>query len=126
MALDPDNANQGYRLGRLFAVLEKIQEDANPGINATIRDRFYGAASTTPVTVFPRLLKLKNHHISKLDNPKFRGAHEKRLAEIMDGLGNSMPSHLSMEDQSRFALGYYHQRQALYTANKEKDPNESK
>ena len=68
MSLDEANTNVGYRLGRLFAVLEKIQEEANPGINATIRDRFYGAASSTPVTVFSTLLKLKNHHLSKLEN----------------------------------------------------------
>ena len=65
MSLDEANINVGYRLGRLFAVLEKIQEEANPGINATIRDRYYGAASSRPVTVFSTLLKLKNHHLSK-------------------------------------------------------------
>jgi len=119
VALDPDNMNQGYRLGRLFAVLEKIQEDANPGLNATIRDRFYGAASSTPVSVFPQLLKLKNHHLSKLENVGFRVTHERRLSEIIGGLETSMPAHLSMDDQARFALGYYHQRQALFASNKE-------
>lgn len=119
VALDMENMNVGYRLGRLFAILEKIQEDANPGINATIRDRFYGAASTTPVSVFPRLLKLKNHHLAKLENTAFRVIHEKRLAEVIGGLGTSMPSHLSMDDQARFALGYYHQRQAFFNPNKE-------
>ncbi|HUX40139.1 MAG TPA: type I-C CRISPR-associated protein Cas8c/Csd1 [Rectinemataceae bacterium] len=119
VALDPENSNQGYRLGRLFAVLEKIQEDANPGINATIRDRFYGAASSTPVSVFPQLLKLKNHHLSKLENVGFRISHERRLAEIIGGLGSSMPAHLSMDDQARFALGYYHQRQALFASSKD-------
>ena len=68
MALDPDNMNIGYNLGRLFAVLEKVQEEANPGLNATIRDRYYGAASATPVAVFSTLMKLKNHHLSKLEN----------------------------------------------------------
>lgn len=115
VALDPDNTNPGYRLGRLFAVLEKIQEDAQPGINATIRDRFYGAASASPVTVFPQLLKLKNHHLAKLDNPSFRFGHEKRLTEIIGGLPADMPRHLSIDDQARFAIGYYHQRQALFT-----------
>jgi CRISPR-associated protein Csd1 len=115
VALDPANTNPGYLLGRLFAVLEKIQEDAQPGINATIRDRFYGAASASPVTVFPQLLKLKNHHLAKLDNPSFRIGHEKRLTEIVGNLPVDMPRHLRMEDQARFAIGYYHQRQALFT-----------
>lgn len=114
VALDIENMNPGYRLGRLFAVLEKIQEDASPGLNATIRDRFYGAASANPVTVFPQLLKLKNHHLKKIDNPRFVGAHERRLGEIFAGLPASMPAHLRMEDQARFAIGYYHQRQALF------------
>ncbi|MFH1437596.1 MAG: type I-C CRISPR-associated protein Cas8c/Csd1, partial [Pseudomonadota bacterium] len=65
MSIDLENINVGYRLGRLFALLEKIQEEANPGINATIRDRFYGSASATPVSSFPHLMKLKNHHIAK-------------------------------------------------------------
>ena len=69
VSLDHSNINPGYRLGRLFAVLEKVQEEANPGINATIRERFYGAASSTPVTVFSNLMKLKNHHLAKLENP---------------------------------------------------------
>jgi len=123
VALDLTNNNAGYRLGRLFAVLEKIQEDAlGPGINATIRDRFYGAASSSPVTVFPQLLKLKNHHLAKLERPAFRIAHEKRLTEIFGGLGASMPSHLSMEEQARFAIGYYHQRQALFAKSSPADP----
>ncbi len=114
VSLDPTNICPGYRLGRLFAVLEKIQEDAQPGINATIRDRFYGAASSSPASVFPQLLKLKNHHLAKLENPAFRRSHEIRLTEIFDGLAD-MPAHLRLEEQARFAIGYYHQRQALFT-----------
>jgi CRISPR-associated protein Csd1 len=115
VSLDPENTNAGYRLGRLFAVLEKIQEDASPGLNATIRERFYGAASASPVSVFPQLIKLKNHHLKKLDKPGLVVAHEQRLTEIFSGLAPSMPPHLSMDDQARFAIGYYHQRQALFT-----------
>ncbi|NTV05944.1 MAG: type I-C CRISPR-associated protein Cas8c/Csd1 [Chlorobiaceae bacterium] len=116
VALDTANNNPGYRLGRLFAVLEKIQEEANPGLNATIRDRFYGAASSSPVTVFPQLLKLKNHHLAKLENVGRKINFERMLTEIFDGIGSEMPPHLSMEDQSRFAIGYYHQRQALFSS----------
>jgi CRISPR-associated protein Csd1 len=123
VSLDPTNINIGYRLGRLFAALEKIQEDANPGLNATIRDRFYGAASASPVTAFPQLLKLKNHHLKKLDNPRFAGAHEKRLTEIFDGLPAQMPAHLRIEDQARFAIGYYHQRQAFFTKSSAPSPD---
>lgn len=113
MSLDESNTNAGYRLGRLFAVLEKIQEEANPGINATIRDRYYGAASATPVTVFSTLLKLKNHHLSKLDNRGRAVNLEKRVGEIMDGIGD-FPAQLPLADQGRFAIGYYHQRQDFF------------
>lgn len=120
MSLDQSNTNPGYLLGRLFAVLERAQENANPGINATIRDRFYGAASSTPVAVFPHLLKLKNHHISKLENKGLAINLEKKIGEIMAGL-NDFPPHLSLPDQGRFAIGYYHQRQDFFTR---KDNNE--
>lgn len=113
MSLDEANTNPGYRLGRLFAVLEKIQEEANPGIKATIRDRFYGAASSTPVTVFSTLLKLKNHHLSKLEHRGRAVNLEKRVGEIMEGLSD-FPAQLPIADQGRFAIGYYHQRQDFF------------
>lgn len=108
MTLDKTNGNIGYRLGRLFAVLEKIQGEANPRINATIRDRFYGAASSTPVAVFSQLMKLKNHHISKLENRGRAINFERMIGEIVDGI-DGFPTHLSLPDQGRFAVGYYHQ-----------------
>lgn len=114
MSLDETDANVGYRLGRLFAVLEKAQEEANPGINATIRDRYYGAASSTPMTVFSTLLKLKNHHLSKLENRGRAVNLEKRIGEIMEGL-DDFPAQLALADQGRFAIGYYHQRQDFFT-----------
>lgn len=113
MSLDRENANPGYLLGRLFAALERAQERANPGIDATIRDRFYGAASSTPVTVFPRLLKLKNHHISKLENRGEAVNLEKLIGEVMDAV-NDFPALLSLPEQGRFAIGYYHQRQDFF------------
>jgi CRISPR-associated protein Csd1 len=113
MSLDRSNTNTAYRLGRLFAVLERIQENAQPGIGATIRERYYGAASTTPVTVFSQLLKLKNHHVAKLNDSQ-QVYFEKLLAEIF-GAVEDFPAHLSLPDQGRFAIGYYHQRQDLFT-----------
>lgn len=119
MSLDENNANIGYRLGRLFATLEKIQQEANPGINATIRDRFYGAASGTPSTVFGNLMRLKNHHLAKLQSAGRRVFFEKLLGQIIDGVEAkiSFPAHLNLEDQGRFAIGYYHQMQKFFTKN---------
>ncbi len=114
VSLDKDNTNTAYRLGRLFAVLEKIQEEANPGINSTIRDRYYGAASASPVGVFPTLLKLKNHHLGKLDKPGRKTNFEKLLGEIFSAIPVDLPSNLSLQDQGRFAVGYYHQRQDFF------------
>ncbi len=116
MCLDPENINIGYRLGRLFAVLEKIQTEANPGLNATIRDRFFGAASSTPVTVFANLMRLSNHHLSKLEKEKHGLfiTRKRMLGEIMCCI-KDFPPHLTLEDQGRFAIGYYHQTQDLWT-----------
>lgn len=113
MSLDLTNLNPGYRLGRLFATLERVQERAIPGSNTTIRNRSYGAASSTPVNVFPSLLKLKNQHISKLENRGEIINFESLLSEIVDGISD-FPSHLSLKDQGYFAVGYYHQRQDFY------------
>ncbi len=117
MSLDTNYTNAGYLLGRLFAVLEKVQIESAGGegkINATIRDRFYGSASSTPVVAFPYLMKLKNHHLSKLEN--FKSLYEKLIGEITDMViaDKSFPAHLSLDDQGRFAVGYYHQRQDFF------------
>lgn len=115
MALDLENTNQGYLCGRLFAVLEKIQEEAQPGINTTIKDRFYGAASSTPVTVFSRLLNLTTHHLAKLARGRKTNL-EKLIQQVISGINSDgMPAHLSLDNQSRFAIGYYHQRQDFFT-----------
>lgn len=112
--LDPINQNTAYRLGRLFATLEKIQEEASHNkLNATIRDRFYGAASSTPAAVFATLLRLKNHHLGKLHAGR-AVQMEKLIGEILAGV-NDFPGYLPLPDQGRFALGYYHQRQQLFT-----------
>ena len=120
MSLDIQNNNIGYRMGRLFAALEKIQQESHPGINATIRDKFYGAASSTPVTVFGNLMRLKNHHLAKLEYPGRKVFFEKLLGEIVGEISD-FPGHLNLEDQGRFAIGYYHQTQDFFT---KKDKNE--
>jgi CRISPR-associated protein Csd1 len=112
MSLDEGSLNVPYRLGRLFAVLERLQEAAvRP--SATIRDRFFGAASANPITVFPRLLRGAQPHISKASSG---GYFQKLIGEIVDGLpARSFPATLTLEEQGLFAIGYYHQRQARFT-----------
>lgn len=110
MKLDEKNSKLSYRLGRLFALLEKAQQEANPGINSTIRDRYFGAASASPGSVFPLLLRLAQHHISKAE---YGWNMDKKIEEVMNGV-TQFPSHLNLEDQGLFAIGYYHQRASLY------------
>jgi len=119
--LDTQRSENSYHLGRLFACLERAQEDALPGLNATIKDRYFGAASSTPLTVFPRLIRLSQHHVGKLEGGK-KVVAEKRLQEIIGRL-DGFPSHLKLEDQGLFAIGYYHQRQDFFTK-KEKPKSE--
>jgi len=118
--LDPTRTDTAYLLGRLFAALEKAQADAQPGINATVKDRFYSAASATPASVFPRILRTSQHHLAKLDMGA-RIYHEKRIQEIMSDL-RDFPRQLSLEDQGLFAIGYYHQRQDFFTKKDDRQP----
>ncbi|WP_163055502.1 type I-C CRISPR-associated protein Cas8c/Csd1 [Acidithiobacillus ferrooxidans] len=127
--LDPSNNNPAYRLGRLFATLERIQEDASGGpgkLNATIRDRYYGAASSTPAAVFPTLLRLSKAHLGKL-SAGFAITRERLIGEIMDGFDADTfpPRHLALPDQARFALGYYQQRQAFFAKTEPKTPEKT-
>jgi len=112
MSLDVSQKDAAYRIGRLFATLEKTQIDALGDIGSTIRDRFYSAASSTPQSVFPRLLRTYQHHLAKLEGG-LKVNREKLLQEIVEPLTN-FPTHLSLADQGLFALGYYHQMQAFY------------
>lgn len=123
MSLDSNNTNVAYRTGRLFATLEKIQEEANPGINATIRDRFYGAASSSPITVFPRLLSLKNSHLKKLSAGR-KIYFEKLITDIFCEI-KFFPTNLSLNEQANFGIGYYHQRQDFFTSKSNKTEKET-
>jgi len=119
MALDKESTNIAYRLGRLFAVLEKAQRDAIPGANTTIKDSFYGSASATPRTVFPRLLRLAQHHIQKAE---YGHNTDRMIEKIMQDI-QAFPAHLSLDDQGLFAIGYYHQRKDFYTKSDKKEDN---
>lgn len=117
--LDKENQNQGYLCGRLFAVLDKIQEDAN-GIHS-IRERYMNSASSTPATVFSTVLNLSAHHLEKLNNGK-QVYYEKLKQEIISKLdADGFPAHLSLQDQGRFFVGYYHQRQDFFTSKENKE-----
>lgn len=120
--LDKENQNQGYLCGRLFAVLEKIQEDTN-GIH-TIKERYMNSASATPATVFATLLNLSTHHLEKLNNGG-QIYYEKLKQEIISMLdANGFPAHLNLQDQGRFFVGYYHQRQDLFTSKGTTEPEQ--
>ncbi len=117
VSLDKQSMNSAYRLGRLFAVLETAQRSALGGqVNATIRDRYYGAASATPASIFPMLLRNAQNHLGKLrrEKPGLAVNLEKDIAEIIDGLGGEFPRSLRLQDQGRFAIGYYHQAQSRF------------
>lgn len=114
MSLDRSRTDIGYVLGRLFAVLEKTQSEANPSLNSTIADRYFGSASSTPVAVFGTLMRLLPHHLKKLE---FEGRAIQLQWEIRQILEHcqKFPSHLNLEQQGLFAIGYYHETQFLFT-----------
>jgi CRISPR-associated protein Csd1 len=110
VSLDPDNPQPAYHLGRLFAVLEAAQYAALGRVNASITDRYYGAASATPARVFGALMRGVRTHISDARKRNQGLWIEARLQEIIDRLPPELPRTLRLEDQGRFAIGYYHER----------------
>ena len=117
MSLDTSNTDPGYLLGRLFSTLENVQRAAlGKDINATIRDRYYGAASATPANVFPMLLRNAQHHLSRVrkDKPGLAVNLEKEIGETIDLLGAAFPRSMRIDAQGHFAIGYYHQTQARF------------
>ena len=113
VSLNAESAYTPYVLGRLFAVLEGVQQAANPGINATIKDRFFNSACATPAAVFPILLKLSNSHLKKMDAGKAVW-WSKQLGELLERLGTDFPAHQTLQEQGAFILGYYHQTQKRF------------
>ena len=116
--LDKSSTNQGYLCGRLFAVLDKIQEDANN--SHSIRERYMNAASATPSSVFATILNLSSHHLENLSNEGKKVFYEKLKQEIIDKIAaDGFPAHLDLQDQGRFFVGYYHQRQDFFAKKEE-------
>jgi len=121
MSLNKDEKDIGYLLGRLFAVCEKVQQDAlGRDINATIKDKFYSSASATPGVVYPRLFRLAQYHLRSIDNLAFRVTDDRLIQEIIGNIPK-FPSYLNLEEQGRFAIGYYHQKQDFYKKTDKKE-----
>lgn len=120
MALNEQSTYPAYLLGRLFAVLEKAQAEAQGDLNAPIKDRFFSSSCASPITAFPRLLRLSQHHLAKLETPR-KIYFERLIGAIMNSLQvdpRPFPAHLSLDDQGVFVLGYYHQRTAFFVSTK--------
>lgn len=117
VALDKDNQNVAYQVGRLFALLEKIQKEAISGIKNTIKESYFSSALASPAAVFPRLLKLSNFHTAKLDH---RISLEKQKADIINNIA-SFPKRLSLDEQGDFVVGYYHQNRYMYLTKEERE-----
>ena len=117
MSLDEKRKDPAYRVGRLFSAIEKTQKEALGDVGSTVRDRFYSSASSTPRSVFPRLLRTYQHHLSKL-SPGAKVNREKLMQQILDPL-KVFPAHLNLAEQGLFTLGYYHQTQAFYASTKD-------
>lgn len=122
--LQQENADTAYLCGRLFAILEEIQRKAQgKEVNATIKDKFFSSACTTPSLVFPRLLKLSQNHLHKIENRGTAVNFDKKLTEVMGAMTVSFPRNLNMDKQGLFILGYYQEKNA-YFQGKEKNESE--
>lgn len=121
VALNIDHPEPAYHMGRLFAAIEKTQQDAMPGLNKTIKDGYFGTASASPATVFPRLIRMHQHHIEKLDGG-LKVNRERLIQEILSHIDQRFPAHLSLDNQGIFHIGYYHQRQDFFTKKPDTEP----
>jgi CRISPR-associated protein Csd1 len=116
VALDKQNTNPAYRLGRLFALFEWAETGAGKR-NATIRDKYFAAASTTPARVFPLLMRGSTHNLAKLRKGSSTGLAvllDREITEVLSGLDDQLPTSLRLEEQGRFVIGYYHQTKARF------------
>ena len=113
MELNDQSCHLPYVLGRLFAVLERVQTAANPNLNATIKDKYFNSAAATPATIFPLLTKLSQSHLRKLEGG-LRVYFERLIGDLEGRIHETLPARMSLADQGTFQLGYYHQVQKIY------------
>ena len=119
VALNEQSTNPAYILGRLFSVYEALQEAANPGINSTIKDKYFNSASATPALIFPVLNNLSQKHLRKLDDGK-RIWYERQIMFLKNKIQDEYPTRFNLPQQGAFDLGYYHQTQKRYEKKEEK------
>ena len=118
MSLNEASTDTAYTLGRLFSVYEAVQQAANPGINATIKDKYFNSAAAMPASIFPIMNNLCQKHLRKLDG-RLRVYYDKQIMELKGRLGESYPPRMTLAQQGSFDLGYYHQTQKRYTKKEE-------
>ena len=115
MSLDKSNQNPAYLCGRLFAILEKLQQDASDYLlNRTIKDAYFASAASKPATIFPKLLKLAQNHLKKSNYPGF---FNQSVEEVIDKINGAFPETLPLVEQGKFMIGYYHQYQSFFKKN---------
>ncbi|MFR8273961.1 MAG: type I-C CRISPR-associated protein Cas8c/Csd1 [Roseburia hominis] len=117
--INEESKNVPYTLGRLFAVLEHLQQEANPGINTTIKDKYFNSAAATPAQIFPLLLNLAQKHLRKLANEGHKVYFNRQIGKLAEVIGESFPKRLNLPEQGAFQLGYYCQTQKRYTKKEE-------
>ena len=122
VSLNEASTDTAYTLGRLFSVYEAVQQAANPGINATIKDKYFNSAAAMPASIFPILNNLCQKHLRKLDG-RLRVYYDKQIMELKGRLGESYPPRMTLAQQGSFDLGYYHQTQKRYTKKEEEEKN---
>lgn len=118
MSLNETSTNPAYTLGRLFSVYEAAQQAANPGINATIKDKYFNSAAAMPASIFPVLNNLYQKHLRKME-PGMRIYYDKQVSALKGVLGESYPARMTLAQQGTFDLGYYHQTQKRYAKKEE-------
>lgn len=124
MSLNKEFTHPAYVLGRLFAVLEKVQKEAIGEVSASIKDRYFTSACATPASVFPVLLRLSQHHITRAEHGKASDSRIEKLLNLLDVAHNPFPARLALDEQGIFVLGYYHQRADFFAKIKKQSSEE--